>query len=280
MQRLLFLLLSSVLLLSACSESDNKVDAESKVETITPEQQEVLSNYVELNGKGESEQVIKNHHKTFIRSENPIEINEEIVSEYNIAILNLLNNKVDELLKLDSSIDYLYLTDENVQTIQEKKEEVVKRDIDKLMEIYENKNYDSIGEPSDYHILSNQDDQFVAVHSYLWTLKRHSEGITSVDYLMSRVDFDYSGRLKKEIQALIIKEDKFYDYIMAHKKKVNDAKLNPTIGMTEEAVIKSTWGESQSKNRTVTEKSVREQWVYSNYRYLYFQDGILISFQD
>lgn len=280
MQRLLFLLLSSVLLLSACSESDNKVDAESKVESITPEQQEVLSNYVELNSKGESEQVIKNHYKTFKRSESPIEINEEIVSEYNIAILNLLNNKVDELLKLDTSIDYLYLTDENVQAIQEKKEEVVKRDKDELMEIYKNKNYDSIGEPSDYHLLSHQDDEFVAIHSYLWTLKRHSKGDTSVSYLMSRVDFDYKGLLKSDIQAIIIKEDKFYDYIMAHKKKVNDAKLNPTLGMTEEAVINSTWGEPQSKNRTVTATSVREQWVYSNYRYLYFQDGILISFQD
>ena len=54
------------------------------------------------------------------------------------------------------------------------------------------------------------------------------------------------------------------------------------IGMTKDQVLIS-WGRPNDINRTVGTWGTHEQWVYGetlNRRYLYFQDGIMTSFQD
>ena len=50
------------------------------------------------------------------------------------------------------------------------------------------------------------------------------------------------------------------------------------IGMTKEMALES-WGNPDDINRTVTAYYIHEQWVYSS-QYLYFEDGILTSWQD
>ena len=50
------------------------------------------------------------------------------------------------------------------------------------------------------------------------------------------------------------------------------------LGMNKDAV-KLSWGEPDDINRTVFPGNVHEQWVYPG-RYLYFENGILTSFQD
>lgn len=55
---------------------------------------------------------------------------------------------------------------------------------------------------------------------------------------------------------------------------------NPHLGMSKEEVEASLWGKPLEINRTVTEYSTSEQWVYGQGQYLYFTDGILTSFQD
>ena len=54
----------------------------------------------------------------------------------------------------------------------------------------------------------------------------------------------------------------------------------PYIGMTEEEVLKSTWGAPIDKNRTRTKYGAHEQWIYGNGRYIYLDDGIVTSIQD
>ena len=55
------------------------------------------------------------------------------------------------------------------------------------------------------------------------------------------------------------------------------------IGMTKDQVIYS-WGRPNDINRTVGSWGIHEQWVYDrgdyNSQYLYFEDGILTSWQD
>ena len=52
------------------------------------------------------------------------------------------------------------------------------------------------------------------------------------------------------------------------------------IGMTKEMVI-SSFGKPDDINRTVTQYGINEQWVYeSRDMYLYFEEGILTSWQD
>lgn len=50
------------------------------------------------------------------------------------------------------------------------------------------------------------------------------------------------------------------------------------IGMTKEQILLS-WGEPETKNRTVGSWGVHEQWIYGN-KYLYFENDKLTSFQD
>ncbi len=51
------------------------------------------------------------------------------------------------------------------------------------------------------------------------------------------------------------------------------------IGMTKEMAALSL-GNPDDINRTVTAKTVSEQWVYGTMLYLYFENGTLVSFQD
>jgi hypothetical protein len=51
------------------------------------------------------------------------------------------------------------------------------------------------------------------------------------------------------------------------------------IGMID-SLAKESWGDPEDINRTVGSWGVREQWVYSNENYLYFENGVLTSWQN
>jgi hypothetical protein len=54
---------------------------------------------------------------------------------------------------------------------------------------------------------------------------------------------------------------------------------NPRVGMTADQVIATCWGKPEHINHTQTGTQTFDQYVYSNNRNLYFQDGVLRSFQ-
>jgi hypothetical protein len=53
-----------------------------------------------------------------------------------------------------------------------------------------------------------------------------------------------------------------------------------TIGMTRDEALASSWGKPQSINRTTSATGTIEQWVYGGQNYLYFNNGILTSYQN
>lgn len=57
------------------------------------------------------------------------------------------------------------------------------------------------------------------------------------------------------------------------------AKKEPKIGMTKEEVLNSTWGSPKKKNISEYAWGTEEQWVYDNYQYIYFKNGIVTSIQ-
>lgn len=68
------------------------------------------------------------------------------------------------------------------------------------------------------------------------------------------------------------------------RERFKQAIINGSVmlGMTKK-MVKVSWGEPNDINRTVTTNNIREQWIYGsikNRRYLYFENGILTSFQD
>lgn len=51
--------------------------------------------------------------------------------------------------------------------------------------------------------------------------------------------------------------------------------------MTMQQVIDGTsWGAPRDKNQTTTAAGTREQWMYTNKAYLYFDNGVLVSIQN
>lgn len=49
--------------------------------------------------------------------------------------------------------------------------------------------------------------------------------------------------------------------------------------MTDKEALKSTWRKPTKINTTKNINGTSEQWVYDNYKYLYFENGILTSIQ-
>ncbi len=60
---------------------------------------------------------------------------------------------------------------------------------------------------------------------------------------------------------------------------LSEAKSEPTIGMTKEEVLNSTWGEPNKKNISEYEWGTEEQWVYYGNKCIYFEDGIVTAIQ-
>jgi hypothetical protein len=52
-----------------------------------------------------------------------------------------------------------------------------------------------------------------------------------------------------------------------------------SIGMTQERVLQSSWGRPEHINRSDYSFGTKEQWVYGNGHYLYFENGVLTSIQ-
>lgn len=70
---------------------------------------------------------------------------------------------------------------------------------------------------------------------------------------------------------------------LANKEaKENDELRNslPKIGMTEKEVVLTKWGGPRKINKTTTSTTVYEQWVYSSYRYIYLENGIVVAIQE
>jgi ankyrin repeat protein len=57
-------------------------------------------------------------------------------------------------------------------------------------------------------------------------------------------------------------------------------KKSPTIGMSAKEVEESAWGKPSKINKTTTKYGVSEQWVYSGYRYIYLENGVVTSIQE
>jgi hypothetical protein len=55
---------------------------------------------------------------------------------------------------------------------------------------------------------------------------------------------------------------------------------DPRIGMSEEEVLASCWGKPQNRRRTGVEGLMRDQWIYGDGRYLYFDNGHLVAIEE
>lgn len=54
----------------------------------------------------------------------------------------------------------------------------------------------------------------------------------------------------------------------------------PQIGMTADEVLQSTWGEPSDINKTTYAWGTKEQWCYPEYKYIYFENGVVTAIQE
>ena len=84
-------------------------------------------------------------------------------------------------------------------------------------------------------------------------------------------------------EKLNVLQAKVAEFEKQEKTRLAELAKKPdvNIGMSKSQVInQSNWGEPKYVNRTVTKHGTHEQWVYSEYRYLYFDNGRLTVIQD
>jgi len=85
--------------------------------------------------------------------------------------------------------------------------------------------------------------------------------------------FALTSTQRAEQLAQLKVEHPFWDWEMIAQGKV-------AIGMSE-AEVRTSWGNPGDVNRSVGSWGVHEQWVYAGrYAYLYFENGILTSWQN
>jgi len=127
-----------------------------------------------------------------------------------------------------------------------------------------------------YHILTKSENYYEPV--YIEDLKDiYDEGWIHQNLI--------SFKAIRKLTEDEIRRRKFVQSNMNIPKKFKDAILRGAImlGMTKEMVVAS-WGYPNDINRTVGSWGVNEQWIYGTdirfTKYLYFENGILVSWQD
>jgi hypothetical protein len=110
----------------------------------------------------------------------------------------------------------------------------------------------------------------------------HEERLMQARATKQKLDFEKAVADRKASDASFEAE---YSAGLARTAAIEKARLAKLpacchIGMSYEQVKASKWGRPDSVNRTRTANHVREQWVYAQHGYLYFDDGVLQVIRD
>lgn len=167
---------------------------------------------------------------------------------------------------------------------KEKQKKLQQEFYDEMDDLLIEENYDKLT----YRLINRIDDDIDSKMLYYFAesqLSRISgDRNMMIEYLES-IPSTYNGMYAELImneKQKIKPKDK---WILAEQNKVinegkKKSKVPPGIGMTSSEVRDSSWGGPDKINKTTYEFGVHEQWVYSNYRYVYFEDGIVTAIQE
>lgn len=109
---------------------------------------------------------------------------------------------------------------------------------------------------------------------------RRKDAAAAVSMLAPCMDIPESpSKIRTTHATAQVALDKERKTAIAEEKKLRKSK-GVSIGMTQADVLASSWGKPKYINRTTTPLRSREQWVYGNGNYLYFEDGTLTSIQN
>lgn len=108
-------------------------------------------------------------------------------------------------------------------------------------------------------------------------------GIEMANHYCLVIPDTYVGPFKDEI--VLFKKDinqkkSAQDKVLEEARKIQPGSRKVRIGMTQDEAILSMGGKPYDINRTVGSYGTREQWCYKGGVYLYFDNGLLTTWQD
>ena len=96
---------------------------------------------------------------------------------------------------------------------------------------------------------------------------------------------DARGRTLYEVTTLDGAAKGWITEIQRKSLRIEDRVLmsctqDPRIGMSEEEVLVSCWGKPRNRRHIGVEGLMRDQWIYGDGRYLYFDNGHLVAIEE
>lgn len=206
------------------------------------------------------------------------------------------NNNIDEVKTVQAETENEDLSNNETIEIDKELNDLIKKikgnitladsndDIEKMMEIVGWA--EGIDESIDYELkvaLTFAKLRISTVES-VWVQKNPSYVRTTTEEdgydskLARLVHPSYNGILSDRIKQILSFRYTREKWVAEYNEYNNIAMKELSIGMTQQEVIDlTTWGRPTKINKTENAYGVSEQWVYPNYQYLYFDDGILTS---
>ncbi len=120
----------------------------------------------------------------------------------------------------------------------------------------------------EYEVCNARSHDYIQLYSQEGEVKRKESEKEYQKYLEK-------NRANDNKQEENVENDNEQEKIAEHNEVLPD----PSIGMTASEVESSSWGKPEKKNITEYAWGTEEQWVYSNYRYVYLKNGIVTSIQ-
>lgn len=274
--------LLAFIILSGCSDSvekTNSLDTQDSIESSINIEEE----YQKLNDNGKADIVVFKYNEDFMKEKLQPKITEGIVREYSRAVKTLFQRDMNKYyISTHELVDYAILDEILYQSIVKDKNEEIARLKSELESLIDNDEYQKISEMKTYGF-EKEDEELNAIVAYADALYALSVGGT-VDSLLIflQVPPSYNGIYSEEIKVLANQsaipswEKRYNEYHGLQTQTLSTIPLS--IGLTDEEVKSYTsWGEPQTINRTETATTIREQWIYPGFNYLYFEDGYLVS---
>jgi hypothetical protein len=221
---------------------------------------------------------------------------EKYAEENSVPIIE--KNSIAFIMKYiqDNSVKNILSSSKDSESIKILKEAEIKNLIDTSRRMLENKDYTNALEyinEADYSAKQLEEkniysDEIISLKKNILPFEVNNqigkarENAKKGDYSQAidiLVNVGYINEDMKLSETITSLKDK---YLALQEKKLKKEKKSRgvSIGMTTEEVLQSSWGKPKDINKTITDYGTREQWVYANYNYLYFEDGILVTIQN
>ncbi|WP_339169917.1 hypothetical protein MKX75_13135 [Paenibacillus sp. FSL R5-0341] len=180
--------------------------------------------------------------------------------------------------------------EETIKTHKQEDKIVAKEIKKKVSNLIKNRDYESVLDLIILHTHLDKDIYNLYIFASAQLEREKGDEQSMIDYL-ELIPMAYEGEyasLISDYKLSIQPKDKWLAaerYISEIREKPIEEKERimvylPAIGMTAAEMRISSWGTPKKINKTTYEFGIHEQWVYSDYRYVYLEDGIVTAIQE